>query len=621
MSATPSDAGEARSAQARRGWLGALCGAEDWVARAVLAAIVALPLAEALLRRFGTGIEGSSLFVQHLVLVLSMLGAALAAREKRLLALSQLHERFPAGLKHVAAVLAAAVTTAIAVALARASLEFVASEREASALLGYGVPKWLFQATLPLGYGLIALRALWSAGTDWRARAAATFATAALLALAARGPWEPADLQNPALMLLGVATILGAPIFATLGGAALILFWAQDVPTVTLSIEHNRLVTQSLLPTLPMFTLAGYLLAEGGASRRLVRVFDALFGFLPGGPAIATACVCAFFTTFTGASGVTILALGGLLLPVLIGAGYRERQGLGLLVGAGSLGMLFPPCTPIILYATVAYLNGGTTVSVERMYAGALLPGLLLLALTAAWGIAIAPRRDAARRSFSLAEAARAVWAAKFELLVPAVALLAWRYSTIVEAAALTALYALLAGTVLNRDVSITKDVPRVLSECALLIGGVLLILGVALGFTSWLVDAQIPDQAVEWVSAHVHSKTEFLIALTLFLLVVGCLMDVYSAIFVVVPILVPIGAAFEVDPVHLGVLFLANLELGFLTPPVGMNLFLASYRFKKPMSEVTRAALPMLFVLLAGVLAITFVPWLSTWLPSRIAP
>jgi tripartite ATP-independent transporter DctM subunit len=621
MSAPPSDAVDARSAQLRRGLLGGLCRAEDWIARTVLIAIVALPLAEALLRRFGTGIAGAALFVQHLVLVLSMLGAALAAREKRLLALSQLHERLPRALKLAAAVLAAAVTAAIAVALARAGLEFVESERAAAAALGYGVPKWLLQATLPLGYGLIALRALWCAGSDWRARAAAALATAALLALAVRGPWEPAQLQTPALLLLGAATILGAPIFATLGGAALILFWSQDVPTVTLSIEHNRLVTQSLLPTLPMFTLAGYLLAEGGASRRLVRVFDALFGFLPGGPAIATACVCAFFTTFTGASGVTILALGGLLLPVLVGAGYRERQGLGLFVGAGSLGMLFPPCTPIILYATVAYLNGGTSVSVERMYAGALLPGLLLLALTAAWGVAIAPRASGTRRRFSAREAGRAVWDAKFELLVPVVALVAWRFTTIVEAAALTALYALLSGVALNRDVSIRKDVPRVLSECALLIGGVLLILGVALGFTSWLVDAQIPDQAVEWVQAHVSSQTGFLVALTLFLLVVGCLMDVYSAIFVVVPILVPVGAAFGIDPVHLGVLFLANLELGFLTPPVGMNLFLASYRFKKPMSEVVRASLPMLVVLLVGVVVITFVPWLSTWLPSRLAP
>ncbi|TAJ23243.1 MAG: TRAP transporter large permease subunit, partial [Planctomycetota bacterium] len=593
---------------------------EDWIARAVLAAIVAIPLAEALLRRFGTGIAGAPLFVQHLVLVLSMLGAALAAREKRLLALSQLHDRLPGALKSIASVLAAAMAAAIAVVLARAGLQLVQSEREAAAVLGYGVPKWLFQSTLPIGYALIALRAVWCAGSTWSTRGAAALATAALLAVALRGPWTPEQLQTPALVLLGAATLLGAPIFATLGGAALILFWAQDTPVVTLSIEHNRLVTQSLLPTLPMFTLAGYLLAEGGASRRLVRVFDALFGALPGGSAIATTCVCAFFTTFTGASGVTILALGGLLLPVLIGAGYRERQGLGLLVGAGSLGMLFPPCTPIILYATVAYLNGSTSISVERLYAGALLPGIALLVLTAAWGVAIAPRGAGARRRFAAAEAGRALWAAKFELLVPVVALVAWRYSTLVEAAALTALYALLVGTVLNRDVSITKDVPRVLSECALLIGGVLLILGVALGLTSWLVDAQIPDQAVEWVRAHVHTQTQFLIALTLFLLVVGCLMDVYSAIFVVVPILVPIGAAFDVDPVHLGVLFLANLELGFLTPPVGMNLFLASYRFKKPMSEVVRASLPMLVVLLVGVLAITFVPWLSTWLPSRMA-
>jgi C4-dicarboxylate transporter, DctM subunit len=603
------------------GRLGIARAVEDWIARATLLAIVALPLIELSLRRVGTGVQGSALFVQHLVLVLSMCGAALAAREKRLLALSALQDKLPAALRPWARALAAGIACAIALALAKAGLVFVESERSAGAVLGYHVPKWWFQAVLPIGYALIALRLCWHAGRSWRERAGTALLAVALLALAARGPWEPTQLRDVALVLLGAATLLGAPIFATLGGAALILFWADDVPSVALSIEHNRLVTQSLLPTLPMFTLAGYLLAEGGSSRRLVRLFDALFGFLPGGAALATACVCAFFTTFTGASGVTILALGGLLLPVLIGAGYRERQGLGLLVGAGSLGMLFPPCTPIILYATVAFLNGGTGVSVERMYAGALLPGLLLLALTAAWGLVIAPRGAGPRRRFSPSEAVRALWDAKFELGVPLVALTTWRMGTLIEAAALTALYALLIGIAFQRDVSPIKDLPRVFSECALLIGGVLLILGVALGFTSWLVDAQIPDLAVEWVQAQVSSRTAFLIVLTLFLLVVGCLMDVYSAIFVVVPILVPIGAAYDVDPIHLGVIFLANLELGFLTPPVGMNLFLASYRFKKPMGEVTRAALPMLLVLVVGVLVITFVPWLSTWLPGRMDP
>lgn len=620
MSELAADTGAA-PARARRGWLGALLTVEDWIARATLLAIVVLPLLELSLRRVGTGVQGAALFVQHLVLVLSMCGAALAAREKRLLALSALQDKLPTALQPGARALAAGVAAAIALALAKAGLVFVDSERSAGAVLGYEVPKWWFQSALPIGYALIALRLCWHAGRSWRERGGAALLAGALLALAALGPWEPAQLRNIALLLLGAATLLGAPIFATLGGAALILFWADDVPSVALSIEHNRLVTQSLLPTLPMFTLAGYLLAEGGSSRRLVRLFDALFGFLPGGAALATVCVCAFFTTFTGASGVTILALGGLLLPVLIGAGYRERQGLGLLVGAGSLGMLFPPCTPIILYATVAYLNGGTGVSVERMYAGALLPGLVLLALTAVWGLVIAPRGTGPRRRFSAGEAARALWNAKFELGVPLVALTTWRMGTLIEAAALTALYALLVGVAFQRDVSLTKNVPRVLSECALLIGGVLLILGVALGFTSWLVDAQIPDLGVEWVQGHVSSRTAFLLVLTLFLLAVGCLMDVYSAIFVVVPILVPIGAAYGVDPVHLGVIFLANLELGFLTPPVGMNLFLASYRFKKPMGEVTRAALPMMLVRLVGVLVITFVPWLSTWLPGRMAP
>jgi len=340
-----------------------------------------------------------------------------------------------------------------------------------------------------------------------------------------------------------------------------------------------------------------------------------------------TALVCAFFTSFTGASGVTILALGGLLLPVLRAARYSERDALGLLTGAGSLGLLFPPCLPVILYSIVAStamanLSAANvsvnSVSIEKMFLGGLGPGVLMVVLTAWWGIARQPKGVAATQKFDAAEARRALWDAKWELLLPVVALVALfaGFATPVEAAAVTALYALFITTVIHRDLHPFKDLPRVMTECGLLVGGVLLILGVALGFTHYLVMAQIPDQLVEWSTQAIKSKWLFLLGLNLVLILVGGLIEIYAAIVVVVPLLVPVGIALGIDPVHLGIIFLANMELGFLAPPVGLNLLLASYRFNKPLTEVMRASIPMLLVLLVGVLLITYVPPLTTWLP-----
>jgi tripartite ATP-independent transporter DctM subunit len=360
----------------------------------------------------------------------------------------------------------------------------------------------------------------------------------------------------------------------------------------------------------------------------LVRVFQAMVGQYRGGPAVVTALVCAFFTSFTGASGVTILALGGLLMPVLRQAKYSEKSALGLLTGAGSLGLLFPPCLPLILYAVIAQrtianleLPPGVAmpdVTINSLFLGGIGPGFLLVGLTAWWGIHQAPREKSGRPAFRAGEARSALWAAKWELMLPVLVLgaLLGGLATPVEAAAIAALYAFITQVIIHRELDLRHDVPRVMVECGLLIGGVLLILGVAMGLTKYLIIADVPTAGVDWIKATIHSKWMFLLLLNLFLLVVGCLMDIYSAIVVVVPLIVPMGIAFGIDPIHLGIVFLANLELGFLTPPVGMNLFLSSYRFNKPMGEVIRAVLPMLGVLLIGVLLITYVPALTTWLP-----
>jgi C4-dicarboxylate transporter DctM subunit len=579
-----------------------------------LGAMILLPLAEMLLRRFfHTGISSAASLVQHFCLVLGMVGGAIAARDERLLSLSTVSTFLKGSPKSAAQIFGHAFGAAISAVLGLAAWQFVQQERGAGAEIAYGIERWMVEAVMPLGFGLIAMRLVWNASNGWKGRALAMGMAALLVAL---GHWPPVGASHlvlPALILLLTAAVLGAPVFAVLGGAAVILFWGKSQPLAVLPIDHYGLVVNATLPTIPLFTLAGYFLAEGGASKRLIQVCDALVGHFRGGPAIATALACAFFTSFTGASGVTILALGGLLMPILISAKYSERNALGLLTGAGSLGLLFPPCLPLILYAIVA------NVRIQEMFLGGILPGGLLVALTIGLGIAQGPKIALEKKSFNFRDVARASWRAKWELLLPVVALVALfgGFATPLEAAALTAFYAFAIEVFVYRDLKIFRDVPRVMTECALLVGGVLLILGVALGLTDYLINDEIPDHLLNWVQHSIHSPWLFLLALNLFLLVVGCLMDIFSAIIVVAPLIVPLGMAFGINPIHLGIIFLANLELGYLTPPVGMNLFLSSYRFNKPVSEVTRASLPMLGILFVGVLLITYLPFLTTFLPG----
>ncbi len=606
------------------GWLRALHRVENALVIAALAAMVVLPCLEIALRKLGhSGVPASMPIVQHLVLILGMLGGALAAREGRLLSISTLAQFLKGRALALAHVASGGVAAAISFFLCVASVDLVRASRRLAKLLAYGIPIWVVQSVLIVGFAMVALRLIWRAGQTWRPRLATLAVAGALVAIGFWTPIAPEHLRWPALGVLFVAIALGAPIFAALGGAALILLWTGGETIASIPLNHYRLTINPTLPSIPLFTLAGYFLAEGGAARRFVQFFEAWFGHIRGGPAIVTVLVCAFFTSFTGASGVTILALGGLLMPVLIGAGFKERPALGLLTGAGSLGLLFPPCLPPILYAIIASTSTDSSIRIEEIYQAGLLPGLLLMGMAGWWGVRCGPKGRAAARSFEFRAAWAAFLAAKWELLIPVVALvfLFSGWATPVEAAAVTALYAFIVETFVYRDLKLFRDVPRVMTECGLLVGGVLLILGVALGFTYFLIDAQIPDRGVVWVTGAIHSKWAFLLVLNLFLIAVGCLMDIYSAIVVVVPLLVPIARAFGIEPLHLGIIFLANLELGFLTPPVGMNLFLSSYRFNKPVTEVARASFPMLIVLLIGVLLITYVPPLTTWLPHLLQP
>jgi len=580
-----------------------------------LAIMALLPLAELALRAaFQVGVSGAAAFTQNFALIAGMLGAVIAAREGRLLSLSTLPSVLSAPASALARLFTGVVSAAIAALLFVASCDFVASERAGGNVIAYGVPVWLMAVALPAGFALISLRLAADAAASWQGRIGALLAAVAAGTAAASGLALNDALVVALLGVLLLATVLGSPVFATLGGSALILFWGEGLPIASIPLDHYRLVVNPSLPMIPLFTLAGYFLAEGGAPRRLVRVCNALFGGLRGGAALVTVMACVFFTSFSGASGVTIIALGGMLMPLLVGSGYSGKAALGLLTGAGSLGGLLPPGLPLVLYAIIA------RVSIEDMFLAGILPGLLMVGLIAVWGLRQAPAQ-AERRRFDAAEARAALWHAKWELALPVVAFtgLFGGLATPVEAAALTAVYAFAVETLVYRDLDLRRDVPRVMVQAGLLVGGILLILGVALGLTNYLVDARIPERTVDWVTGTVHSRWAFLLLLNLFLLVAGCFLDIFSATVVLVPILLPLAAAFGVDPVHLGIIFLANLELGYLTPPVGMNLFFAAYRFGKPLPEVFRAVLPPLCVLAAGVLLVTFLPWLSTGLLARL--
>ncbi len=608
---------------------------EDGVSTVLLGAMVLLPLAEIVVRRLGTGIPGALPFEQHLTLWVAFLGAALAARERRLLALATGNFLPEGRFRTIAAVFTGGVSAMVATLLGTASLDLVRIEREGGIEMAAGVPVWVGQAVMPVGFAILALRLVWKSSDLWTGRAMAGFGIVLGLWIGANADSFADRAVTPWLVLILASTLLGGPIFAALGGAAVFLFLTDWVPLAAIPAESYRLAVSPTLAAIPLFTLTGFLLAEGGASERLLRVFRALFGWAPGSTAVVCAVVCAFFTVFTGGSGVTILALGGVLFAALSADGYRERFSLGLLTSSGSLGLLLPPALPLILFGIVA------EVPIEDLFIGGLLPGLLLIALIAGWGVREGLRAGAgatpiaAKEGEALSEPSPserllpvlrrwlpprviemvlAVWAGKWELLLPFVILGAFfsGYATLVETAALAALYAFVVQCLVHRDVKLGKPLLAVFRQCAVLVGGVLIILVVAMGLTSWLVDAQAAQALVDLVQNNIESKIVFLLALNVFLLLVGCLMDIFSATVVVVPLIIPLGLAFGVDPIHLGIIFVANLELGYLTPPVGLNLFLASYRFERPLLAVYRAAVPALVILGFGVLLITYVPGLT---------
>ncbi len=591
-----------------------LGGLENGAAVAILAAMAILPCLEVLAREvFHTSITGSIVTVQHLTLWIGFVGAMLASREGRLLTLTGDTVWHLKRWGRWANLPADIVSVGVAVTLMVASYHLMMMEHSFPRPIVGPIQIWMAQLIMPLGFAVIAWRILWRSNPAWIYRLAVI---GGILLLAVIG--TVGSLQGTGAVYLGflgllLSAVLGAPIFVLLGGAAILLFWNDWGVLATIPVETYRIVVHPMLPTIPLFTLAGFFLAESGASQRLIRFFRAWFGWIPGGTPVVVVLVCAFFTSFTGGSGVTILALGGLLFPMLLRENYSGRFSTGLLTASGSLGLLFPPSLPVILYGI------RSQTPINELFLAGILPGIVLITLVALWSVRQGFVQRVPRPPFSIKEAWQSFNAAKWEVIIPGIILVGifGGLVTIVEAAAVTAVYTFIIEAFVYRDLKLSKDVIPTMVQGATLIGGVLIIMGAAMGLTGYLVDAQVPSRALHWVQAHIDSKLVFLLALNGALLLVGALMDIFSAIIVVVPIIVPMGLAYGVDPAHLGIIFLVNLELGYLTPPVGMNLFLSSYRFRMPLPRVYRAVVPYLIILAIGVLIITYIPWITLFIPS----
>lgn len=588
---------------------------DEALSGAALALMVLVPLLEIMLRAStGPGVENASVLVQHLGLIMTMFGAVAAERYGHLTSLgSSLGHLGSARTQALVNSLVQGASSVVAGLLALASWRFVASEMAAPQALAYGIPIWWVQASMPLGFLLLGFRL----GSRCNLSLALRWPLALMLplsgwALGAQFDGTPVALM-PGFALLAAMLIAGAPVFAVLGGLSLLLFAGDALPVASVSLSHYQITVNPSLPALPLYTLAGLLLARSGAAQRLSALFVAIFGGGVRGSVIAAAVLCSAFTAFTGGSGVTILALGGLLLPLLMKSGYPEQRGIGLVTSASALGVLLAPSVPLVLYAVLA------RVPITDMFLAGLLPALLMVVCLLLLGGFL--RRDSHAHPAVPPDfhgALAAAWAAKWELATPFVALgsLLSGLATPMESAALTAAYALVTQALVHREIGL-KTLARTFSDCAQIIGGVMLILGMALALTNFMIDAGIPDHAVEWVQTVIPNRYVFLLVLCIFLFFAAALMEIYAAIVVLVPLLLPLAKSYGIDPIHFGIIFLAAMEVGFLCPPAGMNIYFASAMFKKSIAVVARSVLPAMGAIFVGTLIIALVPKLATGLPS----
>lgn len=595
---------------------------DEVLSSTALLLMTVIPLIEIVLRPLmGKGIDNAPVLVQHLGLLLAMFGAVAAERNGHLTSLGSSldnvgNKRFHAA-DQVFSKGSAAIICGI---LALASWRFVASEMSTSHILAYGIPVWWVQATMPLGFLLLGAKlGARSFSKTWLKVTWGILLPACGFLLASEFDGSAVMLWPAVLWLLAVL-FAGAPIFAVLGGFALALFWQDGLPLASIPLSHYQITVNPSLPALPLFTLAGLIFARTGAAQRLGAVFVALFGGGVTGTVVAAAILCSFFTAFTGGSGVTILALGGLLLPLLRNAGFPEQRSISLVTSASALGVLLAPSVPLIMYAIIA------RVPINSMFLAGLIPAFVMVAFLLIFGGylkrgGLETTGTVQAAHFDAPQAWAALWNAKWEILAPFVAVgsLVSGLATPTESAALTAAYAILTQSLAHQELSL-RVFARSLSDCAQIIGGVMLILGMALGLTNFLVDAGIPDAAIEWVQSVIPNKFVFLLVLNIFLFAAGALMEIFAAIVVLVPLLLPVALSYGIDPVHFGIIFIASMEMGFLCPPAGMNIYFASAMFGKPIRYVAISVLPALLAIFLGTLTISWLPIIATGLPDFFA-
>jgi tripartite ATP-independent transporter DctM subunit len=636
---------------------------EKYLCIAALVLMALLPVADAILRPFNIFITYSRHLMIRCFLVSGLLAAMIATKSSEHISIALIQYAKNEKLKNVFSIITGLVSACIATVLFWDSISF----------LRYSFSDWtsgfisdrVFAVVMPIAYCVIAVRfafqSVQSGASDSTEKRSPLFSiglpvlvlllgcAAALPAIAkvfwGFNPPEPFftwvnqlydmayHLKMPLIIFLVVAALAGTPIFAAIGGIALVMLQSLGGEPDAAPIQIYSALTDADLVAIPLFTITGFFLSESKAGERLVAAFRGLFCWLPGGMIIATVVICALFTSFTGASGVTILALGGILLIILqkgaaskggdsiTGSGYPDKFSIGLLTSAGGIGILFPPSLPVILVGSttnsILFFMGETVnYSIVDFFLGAIIPGLILVAAMIVYGIVASVKVKIPLEPFNLKETGSALKGSAFEILLP-ILLMGGYFSgilSLVEVSAVSAIYVFIVEVIIHRDIAL-RDIPKVFLKAVPIIGGILSIFAMANALSYAIIDSNVPESLAFWMQQTIESRFVFLLILNLILLVVGCLMDIFSAIMVVLPLIIPLGQLYGIDPVHLGVIFIVNLEAGFLTPPVGMNLFLASYRFKKPFAEICRYVLPFLAVRLVVVLLVTYIPTLSTFL------
>ena len=586
---------------------------ENFICYFCFAIIISFPVFQILSRSIDLfSIPASQEIVQHMTLWIAFMGAVLAARSNRLLAVVREPVFKQSSEFNLGHFLVHAVSVGIVFLLAVSYLKMIQIGIQYPAFVAPFITVWFAQSIIPVGLFLIWYHMIMTSSSRFNYRLLLVFFSFLITIIFYY--WQ-FPFSNEILLTFKVLATLtlvafGLPIFVVLATLSILFFlseptdWATNFDLMaTISDSAYRIVVSPTLAAIPIFTLAGYLLAESNISRRLLDFFKTSLGWLPGSTVLIVVLLCAFFTALTGGSGVTILALGAILYPILVEDGYSEVFSLGLITTAGSLGLLFPPSLPAIIYSVTAGINP------IDLFRQGFLPALFLLLVVVLYGFYHRPNEQK-KIKFSLKNSMKALSVAKWEIVIPILIILGLfsGFATLVECAALLVVYVLFIELYIYKDINL-KDIPKIVIDCATLVGGVLIILGFAMGFTGYLVDAQIPLKILHFVQQGIESKIIFLLALNILLLVAGCIMDVFSAIIVIVPLIAPLAAYFGIDPIHLAIIFIANLELGYITPPVGMNLFLSSYRFNKDMPTVYKATMPYFFIRLIGVLVITYIP------------